>query len=113
MYCTSSILFVFCDLSRGDTNISLSSHLFEIFRPNFCFLPHSSLKESQSKLTKSREDLFFSCRYIYVYRQNALGESPRTHVSPNPPSSPAPQNSFYSFPPKRKDEKGENGDGGE
>lgn len=119
MYCTVRILCTCASYPYFVTYhvVTLISRLVHIYLKisdliSAFFLTPRSKNRNQS-LQKAEEDLFFSCRYIYVHRQNALGESPRTHVSPNPPS-PAPQNSFYSFPsPKRKDEKGGNWNGGE
>lgn len=63
------------------------------------FLPHSSLKGSQSKLTKSGRDLFSSCTHIVYIQKIALGESPRTNTFPSPSHLPSStQLSFISFP---------------
>lgn len=62
------------------------------------FLPHSSLKGSQSKLTKSGRDLFSSCTHIVYIQKTALGESPRTNTFPSPSHLSSTQLSFISFP---------------
>lgn len=86
-------------MSHDYTNSSPNSHgnIKILAQQNSSFLPHSSLKESQSKLTKSRRDLFSSCTY-----KNALGESPRTNTFP-PPSFLPPHNFFHFFPFFRKE----------
>lgn len=61
------------------------------------FLPHSSLKGSQSKLTKSGRDLFSSCTHIVYIQKIALGESPRTNTFPPLPTFPPPHNFLSSL----------------
>lgn len=82
----------------------MSSGNINILNPIFSILPHSSLKESQSKLTKSGRDLFSSRTHIVYVQNKCFGrKSPDKYVPPCfPPFPPTPHNFllFLSLRPK-------------